>query len=278
VKILQATFVCLLACLALATPALVPAQAYNQVILVPDGRQESDSIPLGATGQYVFAVQPGHSYSVEQSRGLNRPTLYMLAYDNCPLPSITDTSTMDPAVVVNNVGLQPQRQRVTIVCGGIPSPNSAQFFGEVQIQNSGGAGPVPYNFNITVKDTTLFSNKWKAAASTDTYWTFTNISSAPINVIFSVLDAQGNLLSRVGPIGVIPNTTYSVNTIQLPLPRTAPDGTPITLSGSVVATQDGPPGAIRAGAAIMTTEPGPCQGPCNTTTETVRFEPKVPTQ
>src|SRR5215472_2038053 len=102
----------------LLSPALLPAQGITSVVVVADGRTETDSIPGNASSVYLFSTLPGHSYSIEQSRGLNQPTLPMFVFPGCPGPfgpAARDTSSMDPAVDINN-GLGPQRQREAFAC------------------------------------------------------------------------------------------------------------------------------------------------------------------
>jgi hypothetical protein len=119
----------------------------------------------------------------------------------------------------------------------------------------------------------LFSPKWKAGPDSDTFWTFTNISSAPVNIWVNLVDANGGsvYLPNPGPnpITITPGATYSTDTTQIPpfLRNMPPNGAP--LSGSVVTGQNGPPGAILATAVIVTNSGGPAPS-----TETVKFEPR----
>src|SRR5579859_3467706 len=98
---MKAKFCSLFACLVLFLPTLLKAQGNNILTVVPDGRQGSDSIPPNTGTSYLFSPQPGHSYSVEQSRGLNRPTMPMWVASGCPGNYPADTSTMVPAVTLN---------------------------------------------------------------------------------------------------------------------------------------------------------------------------------
>lgn len=257
----------------LVLPAgLVHAQGCNIEMVVPDGRTETDSIPANGCTAYVFTTLSGHSYSVEQSRGLNRPTIFMAVGPSCPNNSsfsMNDTSTMDPAVNINT-GSGQQRQRVAFACTAPVNPSAQPGQASATINNSGSA---PYTFSLTVTDTTLQSPKWRAGANCDTFWTFTNLSSAPVNISINVLDVNGNPfpapgLPNPGNISIAPGASISLDTTQIPqqFRTNPPPGT--TLSGSVRVTEDGPPGAILAAAAIVTNAGGPTP-----TTETVKFEP-----
>src|SRR5215470_17119245 len=116
----------LLALLLLA-PVLALAQGNNIFDVVPDGRTESDSILPNTGSTYLFSTMQGHSYSVEQTRGLNRPTIPMGVGPSCPGPfgfSVVDTSSMDPAVTLNT-GWGQQRQRMAFVCPGPVYPSSS---------------------------------------------------------------------------------------------------------------------------------------------------------
>src|SRR5215472_2031257 len=270
---LRSLFVVLL----LLSPALLPAQNFNQVIVVPDGRTETDSIAVNNNNSYAFTTRPGHSYSIEQSRGLNQPILQMTVFPGCSgsygtVPSVNDTSAMDPAVNIN-FGSGQQRQRMAFACPGpvFPpapfNPPPSQAF--IMINNT---SPAPYAFSLTVTDTTLQSPKWTAGITSDTLWTFTNVSSAAVNISLNALDAYGN--SEMFPgfptpgssISIQPGATISIDTTQVPQwLRTNPPGGP-PLLGSVLVTEDGPPGAILAAATIVNNA-GPTP-----TIETVKFE------
>jgi hypothetical protein len=56
----------------------------------------------------------------------------------------------------------------------------------------------PYPFTITVTDTTLYSPKWGAGTNSDTFWTFTNTTSAAVNISINVVDANGFAQSLPG--------------------------------------------------------------------------------
>ena len=264
----------LLMFLLLFSPALLLAQGNNLFVVVPDGRTETDSILPNMGTTYVFSTMQGHSYSVEQTRGLMSPTIQMWIGPTCPGPfgmTLVDTSQMDPAVTLN-IGSGQQRQRLAFVCPGpiYPNPNSPPGQASATIFNFGGS---PYNFSLSVVDTTLFSPKWKAGPNSDTFWTFINTSSAPVNIWINAVDTFGysQYLPNIGPnpITIAPGATYSTDTTQIPpFLRTLPNGTP--LSGSVLVGQNGPPGAILASAVIETNFGGPAPS-----TETVKFEPKL---
>jgi hypothetical protein len=210
----------LFACLVLFLPAL-RAQGNNIVTVVPDGRQESDSIPPNSGTTYLFSSQGGHSYSVEQSRGLNRPTMQMFVASGCPGAPPMDTSTMVPAVVLN-VGFPPQRQRISFACTGPVFPPNQQNISSVMIQNFG--SPAAYTFNLTVTETTLYAGKWKATPNADTFWTFTNTSSAPVNVVLSLLDSFGNPMNPPAPVVINPGATFSTDTTQTRRPSECHSG------------------------------------------------------
>src|SRR5215470_13533918 len=117
---MKITFRSVLALYLLLSPALLRAQmGFNSVVVVPDGRTETDSVPANSSSVYLFATQPGHSYSIEQSRGLSQPTLPMYVFAGCPGPffgvNINDTSSMDPAVAYIQ-GFGQQRQREAFSC------------------------------------------------------------------------------------------------------------------------------------------------------------------
>jgi hypothetical protein len=259
----------LLVTFVLFAPALMPAQGNRVVVVVPDGRMESDSIPVNSGSTYLFSVLPGHSYSIEQSRGLNSPIIPMWIAPSCPSPygiSVTDTSTMDPAVNIN-IGFGQQRQREAFACPGPVNPNGPPGQSSITIYNNSGT---TYTFNLSVTDTTLLSGKWRAGMSADTFWTFTNTSSAPINIFISLADSNGFPVFLPGPTGttIAPGATYSADTTQIPqyLRNTPPTGAP--LSGSILVGQNGPPGAVLA-TAVLVTNSGAT--PSN---ETVKFEPR----
>ncbi|HTC94282.1 MAG TPA: hypothetical protein VK699_12650 [Terriglobales bacterium] len=273
---MKAKFCSLFACMVLFLPALLPAQGNNIATVVPDGRQESDSIPPNTGNTYLFSPQPGHSYSVEQSRGLNRPTIPMWVASGCPGSPPTDTSTAVPAVTLN-IGFAPQRQRISFACAGPVFPFSQQYIASATIQNF--SGPAAYTFNLTVTETTLFAGKWKATPNADTFWTFTNTSSAPVNVALALLDSFGNQMNPPAPpVMINPGATFSTDTTQIPLPRNLPPpGGPN--GGSVLVSQDGPPNAIQATELIVTNNGAPCPGPtCVTSSESVKLGPKSPIQ
>jgi hypothetical protein len=279
-KNMKIKFCGLLACLVLFLPALLSAQGNNIVTVVPDGRQESDSIPPNTGTTYLFSAQAGHSYSVEQSRGLNSPTVPMTVSSGCPGKPPMDNSTAVPAVVIG----PPQRQRISFACWGpvFPAPGP-QNIASVMIQNFG--SPTAYTLNLTVTETTLFASKWKATPNannstpnTNTFWTFTNTSSIPVNVVLTLLDSSGSQVNQFNPAGVAinPGATFFTDTTQIPLP---PNGPPPVGSGSVLVSEDGPPNAIVATEVIVTNNITPCQGPaCVTSSESVRLGPKAPIQ
>ena len=259
----------------LLSPALLPAQAFNFVVVVPDGRTETDSIPVNASNSYVFSTLPGHSYSIEQSRGLSQPTLPMFVFAGCPGPfsgnSVNDTSTMYPAVVLNT-GFGQQRQREAIACNGPVFPSMMPGQASILINNW---NPTPYTFTLTVTDTTLYSAKWAAGTNSDTFWTFTNTSSAPVNISINTLDTNGfaqffpGLPFPGNSMSIAPGAVLSIDTTQIPPQFRAdpPGGTP--LGGSVRVTEDGPPGAILATAVIVTNAGSPTP-----TMESVKIAPK----
>lgn len=260
-----------LAVLLLLSPALSHGQGSNVFVVVPDGRTETASIAPNTSSVYLFSTMGGHSYSVEQSRGLNSPILNMWVGPQCPNNSngsIVDTSAMDPAVNINT-GSGPQRQREAFACPGPFFPGMQPGTASVMIYNS---TPNVYTFSLTVIDTTLNSPKFKATTSADTFWTFTNSSSAAVNITVSFVDAYGNYQPLPGlpnpqPMNIAPGATLSIDTTQIPQQfRTNP---PAGVSGSVRVTEDGPPGAILATAAIVTNANGPTP-----TSETVKFAPR----
>lgn len=264
-----------LALFLLLSPALLRAQGSNVVVVVPDGRTETDSIPVNTSNVYLFSTLAGHSYSIEQSRGLNQPTLPMFVFAGCPGPffgtSVNDTSLMDPAVALNT-GFGQQRQREAFACTGPVSPSMSPGQSNIMIYNS---SPTPYTFSITVTDTTLCSAKWGAGINSDTFWTFTNTSSAPVKISINTLDTNGfaqffpGLPNPGNFMSVAPGALVSVDTTQIPFPfRSNPPGG-VPLGGSVCVTEDGPPGAILATEAIITNAGSPTP-----TTESVRIAPK----
>jgi hypothetical protein len=265
----------LLALFLLLSPALLRAQGPNSVVLVPDGRTETDSIPVNSNSMYVFSTLAGHSYSIEQSRGLNQPTLPMFVLGGCPGPFfgnlIIDTSFMDPAVALNT-GFGQQRQRQAFACTGPVYPSVGTGQASIMINNP---SPTPYTFSISVTDTTLYSAKWLAGIDSDTFWTFTNTSSAPVHISIVTLDNNGfgqffpGLPNPNNSMSIAPGTVLSVDTTQIPPEfRTDPPGG-APLGGSVRVTEDGPPGAILATAAIVTNAGSPTPS-----TESVKIAPK----
>jgi len=257
----------------LLSPALLYAQGSNVVVVVPDGRTEADSIPANTNNAYLFSTLPGHSYSIEQSRGLNRPTMQMFVSPGCPGffgSSVNDTTSMDPAVDLNT-GLGQQRKREAFACPGPVYPSMPPGQASINIYNS---SPTPSAVSITVTDTTLYSAKWAAGTNSDTFWTFTNTSSAAVNISINVLDSNGFAeqlpgFPNSGPVSIPAGATLSLDTTQIPSQFRAnpPGGTPF--GGSVRVTEDGPPGAILATAAIITNPGGPTP-----TIQNVRFAPK----
>ena len=197
----------------------------------------------------------------------------MNVYAGCPNSygvQVNDTSSMDPAVNINT-GYGQQRQREAFACPGPVFPSMPPGQASVFIFNS---SPAPYSFTLTVIDTTLQSAKWRASINSDTFWTFTNSSSAPVNISMNFVDNNGYAeplpgLPNPGPMSVAPGATLSVDTTQIPqqFRINPPSGPP--LGGSVRVTEDGPPGAILATAAIVTNANSPTP-----TTETVKFEVK----
>jgi len=258
------------------SPAILRAQiGYSSVLVVPDGRTETDSIPANFSGVYVFLTQPGHSYSIEQSRGLSQPTMPMYVFPGCPGPffgvNINDTSSMDPAVAYIQ-GFGQQRQREAFSCTGPVYPSQQPGQANIMINNS---DPNPYAFSLTVTDTTLLSAKWAATINSDTYWTFTNTSSAPVNISINTLDNYGfaqffpGLPFPGNSTNIAPGAVFTLDTTQIPpyLRTNPPGGNP--LGGSVRVTQDGPPGAILATATIVTNAGTPTP-----TIESVKIAPK----
>jgi hypothetical protein len=255
---MKIAFRSVLALYLLLSPALLRAQmGYNTAVVVPDGRSETDSIPGNSNSVYLFATQPGHSYSIEQSRGLSQPTLPMYVFAGCPGPffgvTVNDTSLMDPAVVLNG-GFGQQRQREAFACTGPVFPSMTPGQSSIMINNM---DPNPYPFSLTVTDTTLFSAKWAATTNSDTFWTFTNTSSAPVNISINTLDTYGfaqffpGLPFPGNSTSIAPGASLLIDTTQIPsyFRTDPPGGTP--LGGSVRVTQDGPPGAILATATIV---------------------------
>lgn len=263
----------LLGFIVLLSPVFLYSQGNPIFIVVPDGRTETDSIPANTNNVYLFATLPGHSYSIEQSRGLNRPTLQMFVGPACPGAfgsSVNDTSSMDPAVDLNT-GLGQQRKRQAFACPGPVYPSIPLGQASINIYNSS-ATPTP--LSITVTDTTLYSAKWGAGTNSDTFWTFTNTSSAAVNISINVVDSNGFAeqfpgFPNPGPMSIAAGATLAVDTTQIPPQFRAnpPGGSP--LRGSVLVTQDGPPGAILATAAIITNAGGPIP-----TVESVKFGSK----
>jgi len=130
----------------------------------------------------------------------------------------------------------------------------------------------PYAFSLTVTDTTLRSPKWAVGITSDTFWTFTNVSSAAVNITVNPLDTNGFAEMFPGfpvpgsSMSIQPGATLSIDTTQVPQwVRTNPPGG-IPLAGSVLVTEDGPPGAILAAATIVNSA-GPTP-----TIETVKFD------
>jgi hypothetical protein len=275
-RIMKITLRSVLGLLLLLSPALLRAQmGYNSVVVVPDGRIETDSVPANTSSVYLFSTLPGHSYSIEQSRGLSQPTLPMYVFAGCPGPfmgnAVNDTSSMDPAVALNT-GFGQQRQREAFACTGPVFPSMTPGQASIMINNF---NPAPYTFSITVTDTTLLSAKWAATINSDTFWTFTNTSSAPVNISINTLDATGfaqffpGLPFPGNSTSIAPGAVLSIDTTQIPPEFRAnpPGGTP--LGGSVRVTEDGPPGAILATATIVTNAGSPTP-----TTESVKIAPK----
>lgn len=258
----------LLAVLLLLSPAFLHGQGNPIFGVVPDGRTETASIAPNTASVYTFNTYAGHSYSVEQSRGLNSPILNMWIAPSCPnFSGSVDTTAMDPAVDLN-LGYGAQRQRIAVACPGPFFPGMQPGIASVMIYNS---SATPYTFTLSVTDTTLQSPKFKATTNADTFWTFTNSSSAAVNITMSLVDAYGNYQPLPGipnpnPMSIAPGATLSIDTTQIPQQfRSNPGG----VGGSVRVTEDGPPGAILATAAIVTNANGPTP-----TTETVKFAPR----
>src|SRR5260370_11872598 len=98
VKNMKTKLCSLFACFMLLSPALVLAQGPGNNIqtVVPDGREESDSIPVGTATTYLFSAQAAHSYSVEQTRGMTRPIIPIILFGTCPANSPIHTTTITP--------------------------------------------------------------------------------------------------------------------------------------------------------------------------------------
>jgi hypothetical protein len=268
----------LLPLLLLFSPLLSYGQGYNLVGVVPDGRTETDTIAPNTTGEYLFSTLAGHSYSIEQSKGLSQPTLPMYVFPGCPSPygiSIIDTTFMDPAVDLN-LGFGQQRQRDAFACPGPvspPMPPGQPVTSGQSLITFNNFNATPYTFSITVTDTTLFSAKWGAGTNFDTFWTFTNTSSAPVNIGINVLDINGSSQFIPGlpfpgsSMNIPPGAMLSVDTTQIPPQFRA--NPPVPLTGTVRVTEDGPPGAILATETIVTNAGSPAP-----TVETVKLAPK----
>lgn len=267
---MKITFRGLLVLILWISPAILYAQGNNILVVVPDGRTETDTVAVNTTNVYLFSTLPGHSYSIEQSRGLNRPTLPMSVQPACPGPfgtPVNDTSSMDPAVDLST-GLGQQRQRTAFACPGPVYPSAMPGQASVMISNS---TSTPYTFSISVSDTTLYSAKWAAGTNSDTFWTFTNTSSGAVNISINVLDSNGYSqpfpgFPSQGSVSIAAGATLSFDTTQIPSQfRTNPSIGP--LSGSVRVTEDGPPGVILATSTITSSGATP-------TIETVKFAPR----
>src|SRR5260370_16866016 len=173
VKNMKTKLYSLLACFMLLSQGFVLAQGPGNNIqtVVPDGREESDSIPVGTATTYLFSAQAGHSYSVEQSRGMSRPIIPMMVFGGCPGSSANDTSTMAPEGTLN-IGFPQQRQRIAFTCPGPVFPPASPNYSQAMIPNfNGGAA---YNFSISGTDTTLFTDHGQPPRNTDPLCTSTN--------------------------------------------------------------------------------------------------------
>ena len=103
------------------------------------------------------------------------------------------------------------------------------------------SGSSPATFRVHVAETTLFSPGWSTFGGFQTFWSFLNTTNDTINGTLTLLDANGGFVPAVG---------VAIPTNRAVFPSTLTMAIGANQSGTARFTDDGPPGAILAEAAI----------------------------
>jgi uncharacterized repeat protein (TIGR01451 family) len=204
----------------------------SQVTIIPDGRVVKTSIGAGATQSFLAFLTPGASYSVEAKSisGTQAPgtlTVYR-GDDGCGTTSTAQarsTAGFDPAE-----GTSAQRFSFTA---------SGTVTYRITLVNGSGSS-IPYQ--LVLGETTLFSPSWTTNATYDTYYSLKNTTSATINGTLTFFDPSGQPLGSPFALTITPNATVATNTVALGVSR--------NMTGTVMFTHDGPPGAVMAEAVV----------------------------
>jgi hypothetical protein len=226
----------------LVMPGTAQAQTCFFVGTPPDGRvlgpyglnSASDDISLAFTTEagrsYVVdaRTQRGPSGSGSASVSFNVNTFFCPTTDVASGFTFRDTINITPTCNAS--------------CSGgfarsIVSGTNASFL-EFRIHN----GSVSTSsVVVSVTETTLFSTAWSTNGTFDTFYSLQNTTNSTCNVTLTLLDTTGAVRTTFST-PVISGATFSTNTSAL--------GTARNVTGTARATQDCPPDAIQAEAAI----------------------------
>jgi hypothetical protein len=203
----------------------------SAVVMVPDGRIATSSVPPGGNAWFGASVRIGNSYSVEFKNvdGSVPPgTLTLFSGDDgCVTSTLAtrETTGIDPS---GDLGAARQSFTAT---------GTLTFFRARLVNGSGSTVPISFSWS----DTTLFSAAWSDVGAFNTFYSFQNTTGATINGTLILRDTTGTVVST-STHAIPAGQTVSTNTATLGIPR--------NLTGTATFTHDGPPGAVSAEAAI----------------------------
>jgi hypothetical protein len=239
-------------CLALILPAVLSLPAWTEStncvapVLVPaDGRTTQSSFPQNATYWYGIYAQPGHSYSMEFVPAADNyldPAKVQFAAVNVFVPSDLQACRGASSVAVTqNSGYAP-----VILKGGNGAGRRVSFTAQsaslylISVTNLGGTG----SYTFRAVDTTLLNFRWSTCNGYDDQWGLMNLSDMPITGTLTIYDSNSHVVVAVQvsiPAGG--RAFRSSYASSLNLPR--------NISGYVVFTHNGPPGAVIADACLI---------------------------
>lgn len=216
----------------------------NPTMLIPDGRVVQSTFAGSTTYWFGFQGIAGHSYSVEflsptdNTTGSAKVQLapIVIFSPNDVLSGCRGTSTV--------TAVSTQRMSPALATGAYGGGRRQSFvaqstgFHPLTVANAATQGG---GISYRVVDTTLFSPRWSTYSGYDSQWGFMNLSDASVSGLFSVFNANNQLLASVTvtiPAGQLVMRT-SVNG-DLGLPRNS--------SGYAIFASYGPPGALLADA------------------------------
>jgi hypothetical protein len=200
------------------------------VTVVPDGRLGRTTIGTGATLVFGAFLRGGRSYSADfgNATGTGAAPGTLVAFqpgDGCVTGTLStrDTTSIEPPTSA--------ARRISFTA---PADGLHRF----GLANTTGA---PVDVVFTISETTLLGPSWSSTGTFDTYFSFQNTTSSPVNGTLTLLDTGGATLVT-SAISVPAGVTVGTNTAALAAPRNA--------TGTVRFVHDGPPRALVVEGAI----------------------------